>query len=521
MDAQASSDLTIQNENSYEDLLVSIEASEGILSLLIGVCDDNDFRERIIARYEAELQPDVRPYRVTLARGEPSLSAAIAQLVQGDEYLRQGGRAVLTVTGIEQFYFLKLGAKRSEQEIFFGYLQWTREAMREFPFPIVLWVTQQIQASLSKKAPDFWSWRKGVFWFVCKKTTAVPSREIADLRSTLTDEDDSSFIPLEDLQELIRQTEQQTGDKSPSLATLYARMGQIYGRRLDEGESQDYQKEQALAIEYCCKAIELQKELNLEIDLAASLNNLAALYESQGRYEQAEPLYLQALELSQRLLGEDHPNVATSLNNLAGLYKSQGRYNEAEPLYLQALELRKHLLGEDHPNVATSLNDLALLYESQGRYNEAEPLLLQALELWKHLLGEDHPHVATSLNNLALLYKSQGRYNEAEPLLLQALELWKHLLGEDHPDVATSLNNLAGLYKSQGRYEQAEPLYLQALNICERRLGVEHPNTVTTRKNLEALRAAIYSKRQHFDTLSDRAEGSTSTRSVTGQKGKD
>jgi hypothetical protein len=238
MDTQASLDLTIQNEDSYEDLLVSIEASEGRLSLLIGVCDDNEFRERIIARYEAELQPDVRPYRVTLARGEPSLSAAIAQLVQGDEYLRQGGRAVLTVTGIEQFYFLKLGAKRSEQEIFFGYLQWTREAMREFPFPIVLWVTQQIQASLSKKALDFWSWRKGVFRFVCKKTTAVLRREIADLRSTLTDEDDSSFIPLEDLQELIRQTEQQTGDKSPSLATLYARMGQIYRRRLDEGDQQ-------------------------------------------------------------------------------------------------------------------------------------------------------------------------------------------------------------------------------------------------------------------------------------------
>ncbi len=326
MDTQASLDLTIQNEDSYEDLLVSIEASEGILSLLIGVCDDNDFRERIIARYEAELQPDVRPYRVTLARGEPSLSAAIAQLVQGDEYLRQGGRAVLTVTGIEQFYFLKLGAKRSEQEIFFGYLQWTREAMREFPFPIVLWVTHQIQASLSKKALDFWSWRKGVFWFVCKRTSAVPSREIADLRFTIeerkllgTDEDDSSFIPLEDLQELIRQTEQQTGDKSPSLATLYARMGQIYRRRLDEGESQDYQKEQALAIEYCCKAIELQKELNLEIDLAASLNNLAALYKSQGRYNEAEPLYLQALNIRERRLGLDHPHTVTVRENLEAL----------------------------------------------------------------------------------------------------------------------------------------------------------------------------------------------------------
>ena len=44
--------------------------------------------------------------------------------------------------------------------------------------------------------------------------------------------------------------------------------------------------------------------------------------------------------------------MAISLNNLAGLYKNQGRYTEAEPLYLQALELYKKLLGEDHPNTS-------------------------------------------------------------------------------------------------------------------------------------------------------------------------
>jgi tetratricopeptide (TPR) repeat protein len=84
-------------------------------------------------------------------------------------------------------------------------------------------------------------------------------------------------------------------------------------------------------------------------------------YKSQGRYAEAQPLYLQALELWKRLLGEEHPAVTTSLNNLAGLYKSQGRYAEAQPLYLQALELRKRLLGEEHPAVASTLNNLALL----------------------------------------------------------------------------------------------------------------------------------------------------------------
>ncbi len=410
MDAQSSLELTDQNADSYDDLLISIEASEGKLSLLIAVCDDGNFREQIIQKYETELEPDIRPYRVTLARGEPSLRAAIAQLVQGDEYLSQGGRAVLTVTGIEKLYSLKLGEERSEQDIFFGYLQWTREGMREFPFPIVIWLTQQIQASLSKKALDFWSWRKGVFRFVSKKTNAVAKTEIANLRFTPEeqkfigiDEDDASLIPLEDLQELIRKVEQQRGNKDPSLAALYARMGEIYEGRLDQGESQDYQKEQALAIEYLGKAIELQKEFGLEEDLATSLNNLALLYHSQGRYEQAEPLFVQALELCQRLLGEDHPHVASSLNNLALLYKSQGRYTEAELLQMQALELWQRLLGEDHPDVASSLNNLALLYNAQGHYEEAEPLLEKALKICEQTLGIEHPQTATIRQNLETL----------------------------------------------------------------------------------------------------------------------
>jgi len=86
--------------------------------------------------------------------------------------------------------------------------------------------------------------------------------------------------------------------------------------------------------------------------------------------------------------GDNYPNVTENLNNLAKLYQSQGRYAKAEPLHLQALELRKRLLGENHPDVATSLNNLAFLYQSQGKYQEAESLYLQSLELIKRLLTQ-------------------------------------------------------------------------------------------------------------------------------------
>ena len=43
----------------------------------------------------------------------------------------------------------------------------------------------------------------------------------------------------------------------------------------------------------------------------------------------------------------------------------QGKYDEAEPLYREALDIRKKVFGDEHPNVAQSLNNLASLLESQ------------------------------------------------------------------------------------------------------------------------------------------------------------
>ena len=38
-----------------------------------------------------------------------------------------------------------------------------------------------------------------------------------------------------------------------------------------------------------------------------------------------------------RVLGNDHPETLTAVNNLAIIYKDEGRYDEAEPLYIENL----------------------------------------------------------------------------------------------------------------------------------------------------------------------------------------
>jgi tetratricopeptide (TPR) repeat protein len=67
--------------------------------------------------------------------------------------------------------------------------------------------------------------------------------------------------------------------------------------------------------------------------------------------------------MRKRLFTGDHPDVATGLNNLASLYKSQGKYSEAEPLYLEALAMSKRMLGTNHPTTITVRNNLQLLQQ--------------------------------------------------------------------------------------------------------------------------------------------------------------
>jgi tetratricopeptide (TPR) repeat protein len=167
-----------------------------------------------------------------------------------------------------------------------------------------------------------------------------------------------------------------------------------------------------------------------------------ALYEA-GRYAQAEPYAKEALERAEDLyvaeggtldffagfLGLASPGLGTSLNNLAMIYEKQGRYAEAEPLLTRALAIQEKALGPDHPDVADSLNNLATLYAEQGRYAEAEQLYKRALAIREAALGPDHPDLANSLNNLAAFYAEQGRYAEAEPLFERALAIREKALG--------------------------------------------------------------------------------------------
>jgi CHAT domain-containing protein/tetratricopeptide (TPR) repeat protein len=254
------------------------------------------------------------------------------------------------------------------------------------------------------------------------------------------------------------------------------------------------------------RALEIRERLlgNEHRDVADAIDTLATLYSRRGEYVKTEPLCLRALAIREKALGKDHPATAQSLNNIAGVYTLQGKYVEAEPFYKRALDIREKALGKDHPSTAECLNDFATLHYLQWKYGEAEPLYRRALDIREKALGKNHFTTAESVNSLANLYYLQAKYVEAEPLLKRALDIREKGLSKDHPDTANSLNNLAELYNKQGKYLEAETLHKRALDMREKALGKDHPSTGASLNNLAALYRA-QGKYLEAETLYKRA----------------
>ena len=67
--------------------------------------------------------------------------------------------------------------------------------------------------------------------------------------------------------------------------------------------------------------------------------------------------------------------------NLASTYKNQRRWNEAEQLEVQVMDIRKKLLGAEHPDTLTSMENLASIYEKEGRKDKADHLKLEVMNV--------------------------------------------------------------------------------------------------------------------------------------------
>ena len=60
--------------------------------------------------------------------------------------------------------------------------------------------------------------------------------------------------------------------------------------------------------------------------------------------------------LRKKVLGAEHPDTLSSMGNLARIYQAQGRYKEAESLFQSTVQISEKVLGYEHPFAIKQVN---------------------------------------------------------------------------------------------------------------------------------------------------------------------
>jgi tetratricopeptide (TPR) repeat protein len=196
------------------------------------------------------------------------------------------------------------------------------------------------------------------------------------------------------------------GDKhlrppDPRLASVHQAFGSVYHSLARYAD----------ALEHYRIALDM-KEKTLGADhpsLGSSHTNMASLYTGERLFEKAEHHAQRAVDLAPK--GSQASAIA--LNNLAQVFRLQHRYEEAEPLYRQALAALGQSVGTGTPDYALAVANLAEFFEERGRYPGAVKLYTEAYDILEGTLGKGHSQSLKIRNKLAGVYEAMGRNTEA------------------------------------------------------------------------------------------------------------
>src|SRR5689334_16989266 len=131
---------------------------------------------------------------------------------------------------------------------------------------------------------------------------------------------------------------------------------------------------------------------------------------------------LRLLETSE----EDLEIYSVTLSNYASLLMHQGKYDHAEEMLTQVMELSKNEAWFTDDIYYATLNNLAIVQQRLGQYKASELSFKKLMRADSASIGTNHPDYSITLSNLGLLYIDEGRLTEAERVLKKSIDILKN-----------------------------------------------------------------------------------------------
>jgi tetratricopeptide (TPR) repeat protein len=207
------------------------------------------------------------------------------------------------------------------------------------------------------------------------------------------------------------------------------------------------------------RAIELWSA-DKPVELEAALHNLAAVYRSQGRYSEAEPLYWRCIALREARGGVTDLSLISPLSGLALMYLESSKLARAKDAADRATSIARMHADAATGDAANAFASLGSVLSALGRHSEARLWLGRALSIREQVFGPQSMAAAGTLEELALACRREHRFEESAQSYRQAVRLYQQ--NSDATKTASATRNLAELLVSRHKYAEANELLVQS-----------------------------------------------------------
>lgn len=225
------------------------------------------------------------------------------------------------------------------------------------------------------------------------------------------------------------------------------------------------------------KSLELMEENGYfpSLEYAYALNGLGTVYSRSGKYNQSTKVYAAAMDILERLGGEDEEGLTGTQFNLAKVYANMGLFDDALELYNEIKKSDGDYYGEESFPYAQTLAELASVYLAKKELFKAEETLMQSFEIIS-ALGEENSIEGLKLNGqLADVYIDLEMFDEAEQYAMVAKQGLERLGLENNQNYAVIIGNIAELYMKNGDKQKAAEYGELSVKTYANLLGDRHP----------------------------------------------
>ncbi len=221
-----------------------------------------------------------------------------------------------------------------------------------------------------------------------------------------------------------------------------------------------YRNDLVLAKDYFVKVYKYSKKWNLKQFQAKAAGNIGLIHNSFGEYSNAEPYFLEAIEIYKNL--NDSAAISKNSVDYSRSLSHRGLFKEATAYLLDATSYFEATKNEF--NLVYAYSELGSLYANQNDFDQSLHYYLQSEAIDQKLEATDI--LANIYVGIGLLYEQKKMdLEKAEEYYLKALNSTN---AYNHESTLISVtNNLATLYYMQKKYPKALEQYKLAYKLSE------------------------------------------------------